>query len=243
MTNANLPLNHIHKTWRPLVSEALSQVDPNYIAQLIQHQSWLPGIENIFNAFSIAKPDANYIMFGESPYPRKASANGYAFWDNAVTTLWSETGLSKQVNRATSLRTFINMLLICEEKLQISDTTQTAIAAIDKSMYVQTGRELFENMLAKGFLLLNASLVLSEQSVASDARAWRPFIRYILEALAKNEHKPTLVMFGNIAKSLAKVSSIEQFSTLSSEHPYNISFIINPKVISFFKPLHLLRKF
>ena len=58
------------------------------------------------------RPQVNYVLFGES-LPRRASANGYAFWDAAVKIMVS-FGNSKTVNRATSLLNILKMLLIAE---------------------------------------------------------------------------------------------------------------------------------
>ena len=104
-------LKHIHPQWHQILNKALQQVEPDYLRQLQSSLNWLPGIENLFAAFSQPLSSTRYILLGESPYPRKQSANGYAFWDGAVGSLWSPTGLSKEVNRATSLRNLIKMLL------------------------------------------------------------------------------------------------------------------------------------
>ena len=90
------------------------------------------------------------ILFGESPYPREGSANGYAFWDAAVENLWSDSGLSKAVNRATSLRNFIKMLLLARGDLN-HDFSQPAIAQLDKSTFHRTADEFFTGLLNKGF--------------------------------------------------------------------------------------------
>ena len=110
----------------------------------------------------------HYVLFGESPYPRAKSANGYAFWDAAVTDLWSESGLSKAVNRATSLRNIIKMLLVAEGKLTLVHTGQADIAKLDKTGLIATNAELFQQFLTHGFLLLNATPVLH-----ADIRATR----------------------------------------------------------------------
>ena len=104
----SLDITPIHANWLPLIEDALTQVNPTYLSHLQDHD-WLPGKRSVFNAFSIPLNKTRYILFGESPYPRPASANGYAFWDAAVTNLWSNTGLSKPVNRATSLRHIMKM--------------------------------------------------------------------------------------------------------------------------------------
>lgn len=235
-----MDLSNIDASWRPCVREALKKMDPAYLAQLIHTSDWLPGIEKIFNAFSLPVNKVNYVLFGESPYPRADSANGYAFWDAAVEEIWTPTGLSKRVNRATSLRNFIKMLLIGEGLLDPAHCTQTDIANVDKTGLVQTNSELFGNLTRQGFLLLNASLVLGEGLVRKDAVAWQPFIKHILTFLFEKRPGVTLILLGNIANAIDKLIDHPEIKRLYAEHPYNLSFIQNPKVIKFFKPFRLL---
>lgn len=231
-----------HPSWQPLLSKACAKLDPNYLKQLAQDPSWLPGADAIFNAFSLPLANTRYILFGESPYPRKASANGYAFWDARVTDLWSATGLSTQVNRATSLRNFIKMLLVAAGSLQPHDTSQTAIAALDKGELVQSNDELFANLQQQGFLLLNACLALREQNKQRDARYWLPFMQTLLAEIQTLKPEIELILFGAIAKTILDLPASQTFKTLQSEHPYNISFIHNPEILAFFKPLALLNE-
>lgn len=237
----DLNLDAIDKSWLPLVLTALQQMEPTYLQQLQQNTTWLPGKQAIFNAFSLPLPEVNYILFGESPYPRPQSANGYAFWDNAVGSLWSESGLSKAVNRATSLRNFIKMLLIAENYLPAAQLSQQAISQLSKENLVSTGAELFGNLLNHGFLLLNASLVLSNQPVRYDAKAWYPFMRSILQQVYQHRPQVQLVLFGSIAHVIEQFLVDCPFSVFRCEHPYNISFIENPAVKAFFAPFGLLK--
>lgn len=239
----NLNSACIDPSWRTIYQHALDKVDADYLQQLSQQTDWLPGPQRIFNALSQPLANTRYVLLGESPYPRLSSANGYAFWDAAVTSLWSTTGLHKSVNRATSLRNFLKMLLVAEGKLQ-EDTSQPAIARVDKSAYIQTNNELFANMLARGFLLLNASLVLSNKPVKQDAQAWHGFLIALLEGLAEYAHQQqqniSLLLFGNIAKTIHPIAD-PRFTRLICEHPYNLSFIHNAEVLDFFRPLNLLK--
>ncbi len=237
-----LGFNTVAPSWLPCLQRGLSQMNPDYLAHLTQSNHWLPGAEKIFNAFSLPLDQVNYVLFGESPYPRKASANGYAFWDADVNELWSSIGLSKKVNRATSLRNMLKMLLIAEGYLDKQHTTQQDIAAIEKSTLIQTNNEFFTQLLHKGFLLLNATPVLQEDSPQKDARAWRPFIKELLAYLLEKQPHVTFILMGRIAKEIEQLLPPKPVSTLYVEHPYNISFITNPKVIDFFTPLHLLKK-
>ncbi len=232
----------IHSSWQPIVQEALAAVDPSYLEQLSTNHHWLPGPNNIFNAFSLPIDQVNYILFGESPYPREQSANGYAFWDAAVGDLWSSTGLSKVVNRATSLRNIIKMLLVAEGMLLAEHTSQPDIANLDKHNLVKTNAELFTNLLQHGFLLLNATLVLQPTHVQKDARAWQPFLKKVLDFLLQRRPHVYLILLGNIANAINTLIGHHPVETLYAEHPYNHSFINNTKVLDFFRPLHLLRR-
>ncbi|MFN3233906.1 MAG: uracil-DNA glycosylase [Gammaproteobacteria bacterium] len=232
--------NVIHHSWQPWIDEALLTMDQEYLKGISQSNDWLPGPEKIFNAFSIPVDQVNYILLGESPYPRRESANGYAFWDNAVESLWSERGLSKKINRATSMRNIMKMLLLAEGKLCADDLSQTAIANCKKDQYIQTNQSLFESLLSKGFLLLNASLVLSNQNVRHDAKHWRPFITKMLSKLIEHNTNIKLLLFGKLAESIDHMD-LPDSPRLIAEHPYNLSFITNKEVLRFFKPLQILR--
>ena len=232
----------VDPSWQACLKRGLATVDPHYLQSLVSLYNWLPGPQKIFNAFSLPLSQVNYVLFGESPYPRQQSANGYAFWDNDVHDLWSAKGLSKQVNRATSLRNIIKMLLITEDLLTPDNTTQEAIANLDKSKLVQTNEEFFNNLLKHGFLLLNTSLVLQEQAPMKDAKAWAPFMSELLDCLLEHRPEATFILFGKIANTLQSILHHKPINVLCSEHPYNLSFITNPDILDFFRPLHLLRK-
>jgi uracil-DNA glycosylase len=226
-----------HPEWKMLINNALSQMDNGYLKQLLEDRTWLPGLNHLFAAFSLPLSQTRYVLLGESPYPRASSANGYAFWDNAVSDLWSQQGLSKSVNRATSLRNWIKMLLIARGDLTTRDTSQQAITQIDKSGLVHTAEQLFRGMMKQGILLLNATLVYSDGKVRYHARHWKPFMEVLLEQLAMIKSTVQLILLGKIAETIPQ----DKLSVgLAAEHPYNVSFITNRHVIEFFQPLDLL---
>ena len=242
MTTHPFQLQTIDPSWRECIDKGLSLMEPSYLAQLTQSAHWLPGADKIFNAFSLPINQVNYVLFGESPYPRSASANGYAFWDADVKELWSPTGLSKKVNRATSLRNIMKMLLIASGHLSINHSTQEDIARLEKESFLQTNDEFFQHLLQKGFLLLNATLVLQESAPKKDARAWQPFLKEVLHYLLPKRPHVKFILMGRIATTIDTLLPNEHIDKLYVEHPYNISFITNPKVIEFFEPLDLLQK-
>src|SRR3990167_9628639 len=169
-------LNNTHSDWHDILKKALLAMDPVYLKTLFEKTDYLPERARLFVAFNQPIASVQYILFGESPYPRAVSANGYAFWDAAVHELWSDTGLSKGVNRATSLRNLIKMLLYARGDLRL-DFSQSAIAALDCKRYHQTLASLFKGILNQGFMLLNASLVYEENKVPYHARHWAIFMQ------------------------------------------------------------------
>lgn len=242
MTTHAFNLNNVHPSWRDCLQKGLSKVDSDYLQTLTHSHHWLPGPEKIFNAFSLPMDKVNYVLFGESPYPRQESANGYAFWDASVTALWSETGLSKKVNRATSMRNILKMLLIAEGALKQNQSDQESISKANKQAFVQTNDEFFTNLIDKGFLLLNATPVLQETGAPQkDARAWLPFVKELLDCLLQKRPQVKFILLGRIANTIDNLID-QTVEKLYAEHPYNISFISNQKVLDFFKPLHLLRR-
>lgn len=229
-------LQYTHSSWHPLLEKALAEMDATYQAEVLQDSNRLPADAQLFAAFSRPLDATRYLLLGESPYPRVDSANGHAFWDASVGTLWSDTGFSKQVNRATSLRNFLKMLLYARKDLR-GDFSQGSIAKLEKKQYKQTGTELFQGMVNKGFVLLNASLVYRSGLVKKDSRAWRPFMRHLLREIAAQQPDIYMILLGKIA---GEYQDMVELPSLVAEHPFNISFIQNANVVKFFKPLDLL---
>ncbi|NCT56371.1 MAG: uracil-DNA glycosylase [Legionella sp.] len=232
-------LQGTHPTWHPRLIHALRAMDSDYLLSLRQSNTWLPGMHYLLAAFSEPLVSTQYILFGESPYPRSESANGHAFWDAAVGPIWSDTGFSKGVNRATSLRNIMKMLLHARGDL-VADFSQSAIAKLDHTRYYQTLDAFFTNMMRQGFLLLNATLVYEENKIPYHAKHWAPFMEALLDCFIgdRDGDQMGLILFGRVAE---KIPGYSRFTSLLAEHPYNLSFITNPDVINFFKPMDLLR--
>ena len=239
-------------SWHPILLDGLqkvAQADPLYLPELAADAD-LPTNGRLLAAFSQPLGAVRYVLVGEGPYPRAASATGVCFMDGAVGSLWSENGLSKAVNRATSLRNFIKMLLVADGTLDANQTTGTSIANVglaalkENSERIQTLAELQQNLTASGFLLLNASLVFRPHvAPIKDARAWGPFLMTVLKALATNDLRiPTLVLWGKIAGQLGQLPELGSFPRETAEHPYNLTFIQNPQMQQFFRPMNLLKK-
>jgi uracil-DNA glycosylase len=242
-------LQHTDPSWRPHLQaglEAMMRATPDYLPELAA-DDYLPTQGRLFAAFALPLAAVRYVLVGEGPYPRAESATGVCFMDGAVDALWSEAGLSKPVNRATSLRNFMKMLLVADGRLPPHDTGGAALAPIAQAARqdgsIATLAELQDNLLAHGFLLLNAALVFRKQvPPVAEARAWTPLLRAVFAALAALPARPTLVLWGKIAEQLKKVPETEGFPQIHAEHPYNLSFIQHAGMQALFGPMQLLKR-
>lgn len=228
---------------------AVADADPAYLPALAADH-YLPTGGRIFAAFAQPLDAVRYVLVGEGPYPREESATGVCFMDGAVKDLWAAAGLSKPVNRATSLRNFMKMLMVADGLLSPDATGGEAVAAVSHralaadSTFIQTLPELQANLTKQGFLLLNAALVFRPHvPPVKDAKAWRPLLETVLEALASRagQPSPTLVLWGKIAGWLDGLPAVSHFPRSVAEHPYNLSFIQNPEMQALFRHMHLLR--
>ncbi|MBC3934962.1 uracil-DNA glycosylase [Undibacterium sp. CY7W] len=249
-----LSLQHAHPSWHAVLEQgllALQQAQPAYLTELCA-QPYLPTQHRLFAAFSVPRDQVRYVLIGEGPYPREQSATGVSFMDGAVSEIWSSTGLSKKVNRATSLRNFFKMLLVADGYLDESATTGDAmqgvaqIAGQANSPLIQHLDELQQKMQQQGFLLLNASLVFRDHvAPVKDGQSWLPFLQVVLHALAQtpSDSAPALVLWGKIAEQVRKIPEASCFTHIIAEHPYNLSFIGNKQMQDFFRPMQLLKSF
>ena len=240
-------------SWRPVLRkglEAMALANPAYLPSLVQ-EGFLPTHGRLFAAFAQPLASVQYVLVGEGPYPRQESATGVCFMDGAVGALWSPTGLSKQVNRATSLRNFMKMLMVADGLVPPESTTGEAVSEVAHralaadSNFIQTLAKLQDKLHANGFLLLNATLVFRPHvPPAKEAKAWQPFLAVVLEALANRagQAPPTLVLWGKIAALLNAMPVTEQFRQAVAEHPYNLSFIKNKDMQRLFGPMRLLAR-
>lgn len=242
-------LSLAHPSWRPHLAEGLAAVaraNPDYLPALAA-DDYLPTGQRIFAAFAQPLAGVRYVLVGEGPYPRAESATGVCFMDGAVGSLWCTTGLSKPVNRATSLRNFMKMLLVADGQLDGACTGGAAMLPVAERALaggtIGTLAELQDNLTRQGFLLLNAALVFRPHvKPVLEARAWLPFLQTVLAALADNVRPvPTLVLWGKIAEQLKQLPEAARFRQVCSEHPFNLSFINHAGMQALFGPMRLLQ--
>lgn len=224
--------------WRALLAPAAAAMDPAYLASL-RDQDWLPGPALMLAPLHKVPLDrVNAVLMGESPYPRARSAIGEAFNDGAVGPIWADQGLAKPVNKATSLRNIVKMLLVTAGHISPA-ATAAEIAALNRDAFVETLEDLFVAIRAAGILCFNATPVLTANK-ARDARQWHRFMDIFLGGLHRQRPAASLLLFGNFARDLGRMPGAAGWNTVSAEHPYNVSFINDPAVQAFFRPLNLL---
>ncbi len=235
-------LNNIHNSWKEILKKSLYSLDKQYLDFLDTDATYFPDKNNLLNPFkTLSLDNTKYILFGQDPYPRTESAIGYAFIDAKVKTLFaSESGFSKEVNKATSLRNIMKMLLLCEGELS-NDFSKDAIKKINHKKYINSIIELKNNFEKNGVLLLNSALVFTKkEDTKYHVKMWKSFVNTLLEEVKDKNIK--LILFGNISKEIDKLNSSKSFEKVQVTHPYNISFITNKKVLEVFCPMKLLEK-
>lgn len=246
-------LDRADASWRPILLQglqAMAAADPAYLPALAL-DDYLPTELRLFAAFQLPLPQVRYVLVGEGPYPRAESATGVCFMDGAVGSLWSGDeggGLSKPVNKATSLRNFMKMLLVADGQLAADNTAGAALAEAAARARsggaIQTLADMQRKLTAQGFLLLNASLVFRPHvAPAKDAKAWLPFFETVMAGLAAAARSaPTMVLWGKIAGQLNRLPVLRAFPQIVAEHPYNLSFIGNGDMHALFGPMRLLAR-
>jgi uracil-DNA glycosylase len=229
-------------SWNDILNQAFDALDKEYQEFLDKDSGYIPNKDNYLNAFkTLPLEDVKYILFGQDPYPRIESASGYAFIDSNVKTLFAPNGLSKEVNKATSLRNFIKMLLVSMGRLSSQDTSQQAIAKIPKDDLIDSIDNLRANFEQNGVLLLNTALVFTDKKDSTKhIKEWRGFIEVLLSKL--QDRDITLILFGNHAKDIQKRFDLSSFHIIHTPHPYNTSFITNKDAQNLFGSMKLLEK-
>ncbi len=233
----------VDKSWQKIVNKALNNLDDSYLEFLQKDKKYFPNSNNFLNAFkTLPLNKTKYILFGQDPYPRQDSAIGYSFIDGDVKSLWDKkNGLSKEVNKATSLRNFIKMLLICEGKLSENDTSKDAIKEVNTDKYIQSIMQLKDNFENNGVLLLNTALVFTNKEDSKrHVKMWKPFVSSLLRQIKDENIK--IILFGSLAKEIEKFETSSDFEKFYCEHPYNVSFVTNKKVQNLFYQMKLLDK-
>ena len=238
-----LRINRVDPAWDPILLPALEALDGSYREFVMAGEGYIPSQDRLLAAFSTLAPDqVHYLLFGQDPYPRSESAIGYAFIDGGVERIFSPTGLDRRINRATSLRNFVKMALVADGRLDERDTSQPAIAALEKKDLIDSMDALRRNFERNGVLLLNTALLFTDKEASKQhIKAWKGFVEVLLQGLVAWD--PTLILFGTHAKAIEKLHAANGMKKIALEHPYNTTFITNPDAHALFGPMTLFKKY
>ena len=229
----------VHPSWQDIIDEALQALDSKYRQFLEEDESYFP--RNFLAPFcTLSREKTVAILFGQDPYPRIQSATGYAFIDGAVEKIFSESGFSKSVNRATSLRNFLKMQLINEGYLSKDDTSQKAIAALDKNRLIDSIEALRLNFEREGILLLNSAPIFTcKDKSIYHVKQFAPFMRSLLKQCSGSSLE--LILFGRMADSIVGLlPQTHQYDLIRTPHPYNVGFIHHEDARAYFGTKRLL---
>ncbi len=237
-----LERNGVGSEWDPILIPAMETHEDRYREFVIAGEGYIPSSDRLLAAFSMLRPEqVRYILFGQDPYPRPESAIGYAFIDGRVERIFSPTGLDSRINRATSLRNFVKMALVADGRLNAVDTSQSAIAALDKGDLIDSMDALRRNFERNGVLLLNTALLFTAKEDSKyHIKIWRGFVETLLRGMAV--YDPSLILFGTHAKTIEKIPATDGMTRIALEHPYNHTFVTNSTAHDLFGPMELFKK-
>lgn len=230
----------VHESWQSVIDTAFEALMPEYRQFLENNKDYYP--RNFLIPFcTLPRQKTRAILFGQDPYPRVQSATGYAFIDGMVKEIFSKTGFSKSVNKATSLRNFLKMQLINEGYLTNDDTSQSAIASIEKSTLIDSIEALRINFEKEGVLLLNTAPIFTCKSKSAyHVKQFAPFMQAFLGQCADDDLE--LILFGRMADSIVKLlPQTHNFKLIRTPHPYNVSFIHHKDARAYFQTKKLLK--
>ena len=139
---------------------------------------------------------------GESPYPRRRSATGYAFEDGRASQMfengqWFEAGID------TSLQRILKAWLVAIGRRELNCVLKQHIVDMPKEGLVQHPAEIFRRGRQRGWLWLNAAPGFFFTGDYADkerqVRYWSPLIQGVLRALA-DVSGVKIVLIGRLAR-------------------------------------------
>jgi len=172
------------------------------------------------------------VWLGESPYPRRESANGFSFWDANIQCVFRDSGeFSVGVNKATSLRNLFKAWFVATKRLQKDATSKNHIRDMPKNGLVMNFPEVFKNGLREGWLWLNAGLSLYTGSNAEEKDVqicrWLPVVESVLQDASRRGAE--VVLLGTKARKFER--NVD--NPITFVHPRMEDFVGDKKVHKF----------
>lgn len=162
----------------------------NYILSLYDKETIYPPKEYIFNALKLTPyKNVKVVIVGQDPYHGENEAMGLSF------------SVDKSVKIPPSLKNIYKELY---DDLQIPPVNHGDLTKWAK----------------EGVLLLNSVLTVKKDSPASHKNiGWEPLTDYIIKILNAKETPIVFILWGNFAKSKAKLITKNKHLIITSAHP------------------------
>jgi len=205
--------SNIHCSWIELLSEAMSRMDTRFLCDLESNDNWFPGVDRCFTAFSVPRGNIRVVWLGESPYPRRESANGLSFYDNRVQNLFRN---NRELNSmGSSLRNILKAWFVAAERLNENCTNQSAIKRMNQDYLITNISELFTCGQNNGWLWLNAALSTWPEGTSPHLQIckWLPLIETVLRDAS--ERGAQIVLLGDRVKEFSYMID----NPLTAPHP------------------------
>lgn len=230
----NRLLHNVHCSWMELLSDALENLDPDFLDRLESSpDDWLPGADRCFDAFSVPRCNVSVVWLGESPYPREESAIGLSFYDGQVQNLFRENGELNSMG--TSIRNILKAWFVATRRLAIANTNQRAIRCMNRDNLIVEMSELFRRRQTRGWLWLNAALSFwpgpnaAQPSLSLQICKWLPLVEIVLRDVSTQGAR--VVLLGKSAEDFAYMAE----NPLIAPHPRTMGFISNPDIQRFLR--------
>jgi uracil-DNA glycosylase len=166
------------------------------VAILRTHHKVFPEPENVFKAFKMTPPNSTkVILVGQDPYHDGINATGLAF----------ECGGRKSGKQHDVTPSWNLMLKGYDQQYPTSFATDLYMGDL-------------ERWAKNGVLLLNSALTVEKGLPGSHKRIWAPFIKMVIETIAKSQRPKAFVFLGRQAQEFQKFVKVPHFS-IYREHP------------------------
>ena len=196
-------LDGVHESWREILQCGLRRMCRSYVESLMGAPYWwLPGPAKCLRAFCIPQDQVKVVWMGESPYPRRRSATGYAFEDGRANLMFGGNG-NFGGGIDASLRTILKAWFVATRRLEPTCTRKRDIKAMTKQGVVENPTEIFRRGREHGWLWLNAApgffITGDNTDKARQVRYWSPVVQGALLSL-RDVPGVKSVLIGNLAR-------------------------------------------
>jgi uracil DNA glycosylase len=178
----------------------------------------IPKRENTFRALNEINGEIKVVIFGQDPYPREESANGIAFFDNAIKN-WDD-------KLSPSFRNLIKNVLICESMLKTTSKIVELRNVLKKNKIISPP-EWFKHTQEQGVCWLNIALTFeSKDTLNKHTTFWKNIIKeIILEIIKNSKNGLVFVLWGGHAKKLKSfIPKDKKIKFVEANHPSVESF-------------------